>query len=437
MPEVLCSIVVPVFNRRNFLHRCVTSLQKLHLSSYEIILVDDGSQNETRVACDQYASDDARIHVIHQENQGVVVARAAGWKASEGKYIAFVDSDDWLDTDSYTGLLQQMEEHASIDIGIPRLILEYEDGSSQDMFSEHEKRVLDPKECAREIFLEQKSFCWEVGKIYRRTILDHWKPDSIAYPREDLDMFWKMLRISRKVQYDGTAIYHYRIHPQNSHTIDILQQDGMRSLLHVWRDIHVDSDIDLKQNVCQRILLATLERIYARYFSGRVDTNMDEVRQEIDLLRHIYHMMPDRTQAPALAKIAYKDGWNGIDYCYQNFFSSMKRSIQVSLPFRFVYVYGTGGVSEWLSKIMVQEGHPFIAYVVSNHQVKKDNFHDHEVKYLSEIPQDVQNTAFILALAEWNCKEVVKNLHALGFKNVFSFSTYPIFEHRRFLKTRY
>lgn len=302
MPEVLCSIVVPVFNRRNFLHRCVTSLQKLHLSSYEIILVDDGSQNETRVACDQYASDDARIHVIHQENQGVVVARAAGWKASEGKYIAFVDSDDWLDTDSYTGLLQQMEEHASIDIGIPRLILEYEDGSSQDMFSEHEKRVLDPKECAREIFLEQKSFCWEVGKIYRRTILDHWKPDSIAYPREDLDMFWKMLRISRKVQYDGTAIYHYRIHPQNSHTIDILQQDGMRSLLHVWRDIHVDSDIDLKQNVCQRILLATLERIYARYFSGRVDTNMDEVRQEIDLLRHIYHMMPDRTVMERLCR---------------------------------------------------------------------------------------------------------------------------------------
>lgn len=435
MPNIFFSIIVPVFNRQHLLYRCVDSLLRLHLSHYEVILVDDGSEDSAGEVCDQYAKEDSRIRVIHQANQGVVTARAAGWKASLGKYVAFVDSDDWLDPDAYTWILQQMEAHPNIDIGIPRLILELGNGKSKDMFSMHERRILDRCECIREIFLEQKSFCWEVGKIYRRSLLVHWQPDVLAYPFEDLDMFWQMLRIAKSILYDGKSLYHYLVHVENSRWVDVSKCDSVRSLLHVWTDIKEDIDVDLKQNLCIRLLLEYQRRIRSYYFHGI--SHRDLLQKEIVKMQEIYHEVPDKSKIPDLARLVANEGASAVDQCYWRFLDGIKQAVRETQAYSNLYVYGTGAVSMWLRKVLEQERRMVFVYVVSDGEPKAREFQGHEVRYLSEIPVDRVNNVFLLAMTERHHKEVSENLRACGHKNIISFSTHPVFDNQKLLMTRY
>ena len=99
MPKI--SIVVPVYKVEKYLQRCVASLLEQSFTSFDLILVDDGSPDLCGKICDQYAEKDNRIHVIHQKNGGLSAARNSGidWSISnsDSGWITFVDSDDWVD----------------------------------------------------------------------------------------------------------------------------------------------------------------------------------------------------------------------------------------------------------------------------------------------------------------------------------------------------
>lgn len=93
------SIIVPVYKVEQYLERCVKSLINQTYKNIEIILVDDGSPDQCPKMCDDYASEDSRIKVIHKKNGGLSDARNAGLDAATGEFIAFVDSDDWVEID--------------------------------------------------------------------------------------------------------------------------------------------------------------------------------------------------------------------------------------------------------------------------------------------------------------------------------------------------
>lgn len=97
MPEI--SIVVPVYNTEQYLRRCVDSLLAQSFFDIEIILVDDGSTDSSGEHCDEYARMDSRVRVVHQRNQGLSGARNTGIIAARGKYVCFVDSDDFVSPD--------------------------------------------------------------------------------------------------------------------------------------------------------------------------------------------------------------------------------------------------------------------------------------------------------------------------------------------------
>lgn len=105
------SVVIPVYNVEKYLRRCVDSVINQTHSSLEIILVDDGSPDQCPAICDQYADQDKRIKVIHKTNSGLASARNAGIKIATGKYLFFVDSDDWLDPDGLEKLYRLAEEY--------------------------------------------------------------------------------------------------------------------------------------------------------------------------------------------------------------------------------------------------------------------------------------------------------------------------------------
>ena len=107
------SIIVPVYNAETALHRCIESILHQSCADFELLLVDDGSKDDSGAICDEYAAKDSRIRVFHKENGGVSAARNLALDVARGKYLQFLDSDDWVVPDATLLLLRAAEEHGA------------------------------------------------------------------------------------------------------------------------------------------------------------------------------------------------------------------------------------------------------------------------------------------------------------------------------------
>ena len=107
----LISVIVPIYQVEKYLEQCLDSILNQTYRQLEIILVDDGSPDRCGEICDQYASQDSRIQVIHQTNQGLSAARNAGMDIATGKYISFIDSDDYIDSHFYEKMEQGLQSY--------------------------------------------------------------------------------------------------------------------------------------------------------------------------------------------------------------------------------------------------------------------------------------------------------------------------------------
>ena len=103
----MISIIVPVYNAQKYIKRCVESIVNQSYQKWELILIDDGSKDDSSLICDEFKQTDSRIHVIHTVNQGASAARNRGLDEAAGDYITFVDADDWVETNHLEVLLNQ------------------------------------------------------------------------------------------------------------------------------------------------------------------------------------------------------------------------------------------------------------------------------------------------------------------------------------------
>lgn len=167
MENPLFSIIVPIYNVEPYLHRCLDSLITQKYEHIEIILINDGSRDNCAEICDDYASEDARIKVIHQSNKGLSIARNTGLKIATGQYIMFVDSDDYIEIDACEKFAKFVCSGA-IDIAI---------GAAKKIDRSHVNEMTPPAHLFGEIltgqeFLKQRpdrSAVWL--NLYRRTFL--------------------------------------------------------------------------------------------------------------------------------------------------------------------------------------------------------------------------------------------------------------------------
>ena len=104
------SVIVPVYNVEKYLSRCIDSLIRQSYSNIEILLVDDGSKDESLSICKEYEAKDSRIHVFHKENEGLGLTRNYGVEQATGEYITFVDSDDYLTLDAIDSMVKKAVE---------------------------------------------------------------------------------------------------------------------------------------------------------------------------------------------------------------------------------------------------------------------------------------------------------------------------------------
>lgn len=135
MPEL--SIIVPVYKVEKYLPRCIDSILAQTFGDFELILIDDGSPDGCGRICDEYARKDKRIVVIHQKNMGVSAARNAGLDIAHGRYIGFVDSDDWIEPQMYEVMMDAIRENGA-DMAVCGVRYADEDGkfTRADMLSE-------------------------------------------------------------------------------------------------------------------------------------------------------------------------------------------------------------------------------------------------------------------------------------------------------------
>mgnify|MGYP004554211329 FL=1 len=170
-------MIIPVYNVEKYLRRCLDSVIAQTYQNFEIICVDDGSIDDSGKICDQYAVRDARIKVIHQENQGPSAARNRGLDAAEGEYIAFVDSDDYILEDMYKKMLDKLLNY-NVDLCVCQWQYEFSDGRQVV-----KKKNIDPTIYGCKTSLEFARFLYRGNyensvvvavwnKLYRRALLD-------------------------------------------------------------------------------------------------------------------------------------------------------------------------------------------------------------------------------------------------------------------------
>jgi glycosyltransferase involved in cell wall biosynthesis len=111
--SVQISVIVPVYNAEQYLKKCVSSISNQTMKNIEVILVNDGSTDESGKLCDEFAASDSRVKVIHKTNEGASSARNTGMAAALGEYIGFVDADDWIEQDMYEVMFSNAKEYDS------------------------------------------------------------------------------------------------------------------------------------------------------------------------------------------------------------------------------------------------------------------------------------------------------------------------------------
>ena len=213
--EILISIVVPVYNVEDYLRKCIESILNQTHKNLQIILIDDGSTDNSGAICDEYAVKDSRIEVIHKPNGGVTSARKAGLDLVRGNYVGFVDSDDWIDSNMYEEMLNNLIKTGAdfVHTGI----IDEKNGIEKYICDFEEQIVYTPKddkELWKSYMNLNKDFAinsYLYTKLFKKNIIvPSFKDvaDDICFG-EDRIAITECLLKSRSVSFLKKAYYHY------------------------------------------------------------------------------------------------------------------------------------------------------------------------------------------------------------------------------------
>ena len=207
--QYIISVIVPVYNAEKYIRRCVDSILNQTFEQFELLLIDDGSTDRSLAICDSYTYD-KRIRVIHQTNQGVSVSRNNGIGNAVGQYIAFVDSDDFLEPDALDVFLSAIEENAcDLVCASFQLVSMTEMLCRRKLKRERLSSVQLASLCYHNGFDVIVGSVW--GKLYRKDIIEKYKirfPDNISYAEDNVFNIQYYQYINSAMMLDN-VIYNY------------------------------------------------------------------------------------------------------------------------------------------------------------------------------------------------------------------------------------
>ena len=320
MPKL--SVIVPVYNTEKYLRECVDSILAQTFTDFELILVDDGSTDGSGTICDEYAKQDERIQVIHQENGGVTRARKNGAAVSKGEYVTYVDSDDWIDPETYQDIMVHVSNYGvdvavfamSIEKSRPVIIRNYADVGfySKEMMQKliYPRMLFDYSiNCSGMI----ASLC---NKIIRRDILLNaifGISDSCGYGEDAIAGYLCMLNAS-SAYICNNPYYHYR---ENISSISHAKASVMRARV-LALDLEMRqhfSSYDMSNQIYGHIARHTVEQVRdeliypkEKTFSERCYTvrNFCEQKQIATAIEKAYPQIRNRKEKIKVLLIRYR-----------------------------------------------------------------------------------------------------------------------------------
>ena len=286
----LISIIVPVYNVKEYVTKCLDSICGQTYKNLEIIVIDDGSNDGSGEICDKYAQSDERIKVIHRTNGGLSVARNQGLDIARGEYIGFVDSDDWIDVDMYE-FLYQLLKSKDAEISICSHYVEKPDKVKIKYAS---NQILElTSYSAIPLLVKDKiirNYAWD--KLFKKSLFD-----GLRFPQdryfEDIAIMYQLFYRAQKVVMKGCPKYHYvvrdnsitgsKYNPEKEYHMFLAVFEQNKFILdrHLWdktpifvihRGIHLIDHIMLAppSSAVERIIEDVLDRMHQYdYFSWR------------------------------------------------------------------------------------------------------------------------------------------------------------------------
>lgn len=288
------SVIITIYRVEKYLKQCIESVLRQDYPFFELILVDDGSPDRCPGMCDEYAEKDSRIKVIHQPNQGVVSARWNGILASTGKYITFVDGDDWIEPDMYSHMMDSIVKNTA-DIVVVGFRLDESGKTSLErnnldsgIYMKEKMEYIYRKALYNGRYYHAGITAWLCNKIIKRDLFfENFKPAApIIRFGEDAAVTYPMIARAKTVVIDNEFYpYHYRI----------LEE----SMSHSFDDkLYFDRIIALLKGLCENLASNNLMQSGLKYYGLYLShvgimalfaiRNKISFKQKMTIFKHYY-----------------------------------------------------------------------------------------------------------------------------------------------------
>lgn len=277
----LLSVIIPVYNAACFLPRCLESIVNQTYRKLEIICVDDGSTDNSLTVLQEYAAKDARIKVIHQENDGVSAARNVGVAVATGEFVTFVDADDWLEQDAYGKILPCMED--GVDLVCFGGVIDGEiEQSRRENMEAYACMNFNGTTQSYLGVMRTNVYVW--NKIFRKSIIEGY---GIQFPvgiacGEDAAFYFCYASVAGMACYLQENVYHYV--QQSGSAMAQFRKKSARGLDHL-RVVEYVYDFYVKNGV-QKKLQAVFDWIFASYYHLTLETTPEEMHSEVHRMAH-------------------------------------------------------------------------------------------------------------------------------------------------------
>ena len=237
MKLIKVSFIIPVYNVAKYLHQCVRSILEQSYKEIEVILVDDGSKDESPAICDAFADNDKRVKVIHKENGGLSDARNAGRQAATGDYVVFVDGDDfWLSKDALSDLVTVAEQQPEADFIGYNCKYYYPDTESYTPWVAYSEKLSTPVDKNTAMTELVKSGTFPMSACLKLMKRDFLVKNELFFVKgqiaEDIPWFINMLDKCDKCSFVNQYVYAYRQNVAGSIT-NLSGEKSFRSLLGI------------------------------------------------------------------------------------------------------------------------------------------------------------------------------------------------------------
>ena len=269
----LISVIVPIYKVELYLNRCIKSIVDQSYKNLEIILVDDGSPDNCPQICDEWAKKDPRIVVIHQENAGLSAARNSGINIAKGDYMAFVDSDDFIDSNMYEELLKCLK-NSPYKMSVCYFSRTYDD------FAVPYNKETDIKNYDVNETLDDFFNCKNIGSAVWDKLFERDLFENIRFPvgetNEDFPLFIPLVALSGGITHCGKKLYNYRMRKE-SITDTTWKTDAGIILKHLNQMQEQINCYGLNQNQKSFNIFCA---IYSYYTALQLDKNYHRISDE-------------------------------------------------------------------------------------------------------------------------------------------------------------